>query len=265
MRRLFRPVITRGKQEWREHPADENEWCLPPFYRQRALSRGEFFGALELYVEARTTEYRSSVQQVLPKYQATTQEQKRWPDLRGLTTRKEFWKYWKAVARLYYAETKEEQRKARKRSKQLSIGGPIERRKLLAEARKATPQAHKTLSSMDLLLSPEATVIFTDDSGRKQRRFYGLVGYRAARRFVWSFLYHEARERKINAPRPKPTTEQIAAELSKAYPFLGLTPTLIVKGLRDLKVQPDRDVAKKFGLRPSTIKSLLSKSNTALR
>lgn len=166
-----------------------------PFFLQlspRRLTKVQYEGVRDQYVAAQRKEY-------LDRAMARTSpgikepESDRWPDplpgeQAGTVTPAQ-----KALGRLYFAQNRAVQAKARVAVNALATRGKNAARTALAAAVAATPQAKATFSTEELLF------------GRNRRRQEGgevvfeklrpgVIEYRASRQFMWHFLREGLRD-----------------------------------------------------------------------
>lgn len=231
MRRLFRPrPDPRGK---------DGEPVIrlveAPFYRRRPLKPKEFHAAEEMYINSNME--RRRLNQEVPPHDFFLDDQEL-HDRFGVPPGKT-WPYSKALGRLYFAETKDQQSRARQEVKILAHRGPRALRRFLATVLRHLPQRRLSLPHIKVTLD-------------------GVL-YRKKRQFVWAFLRREAMagqdcsRHDLRNPR-----QELISELVRAYSFLDLTPDQLKRGLANSH-QADEDMAEWFGLSTKTIRSLLSK------
>jgi len=200
-----------------------------PFYENTPLTREQFYGACEHYASERFKEFVVRVRlrppqsaELHPKAEAL-----RWPDPLPGQERFTLTPEHIALGRLYFASTKKGQARSRAEVRRLARRGPVERRRALAQARKATPQAKAWMDTRTLLLE--------------------VVPYRARRQFLWNFLRQEALAEGMGRTDIRNHAGEYGSRLAKAYPFLGLSAAAIVQGLKN-PYQADIETAKKFEL-----------------
>lgn len=231
-----------------------------PFHQNRPLSDAEFKACAEHYSMARREEYLARLLSSQHGRRPQNPTPKQWPDLEGLgLSPEELWNYTKARLQLELAETKQQQKQARKWVNALAKKGPNKVRQALAKARGSILQAKRILSG----------------SNR-----FNLFDYRAKRQFLWIFLRKESQWGKEELKEIKESDVDVQA-LVKAYSYLAeindfedlicpkKDPTLIPPKVLDLATiaaglrsphQADKEAAKKFGIKASSVRSLLSKS-----
>lgn len=171
----------------------------------------------------------------------------------------------RALGRLFFARTNAGQAKARAEVNALATRGTIARRKALAAAVRATPQA-KAVHSPDVLL-------------------FEIVVYRTQRQFLWHFLRAEllaAIRRKRKQDALEWSLRDLLSDqtdfggeldgLLSAYPFLECAWPRFVYGppdplsrialLTGLKCRrpADADTARHFGISATSLRSLLSRA-----
>lgn len=200
MRHVFRPV--------RENPDSLVEI---PFRLNRRLSHAEFWACAKHYILVSGKEYfaRLASSQQGRRPQIPSPEQ--WPNVEGLgVSPVSFWNFEIPIGQLYFAETKQQQKQARKRINALTQRGPNDVRRAVAKARRRIPQAKATLSGRDR---------------------FNLFLYRAQRQFLWIFLRYESEWDKGQLKEGKSFDRAVQA-LAEAYSYLDLTPATIAEGLR---------------------------------
>ncbi len=200
-----------------------------PFYSESPLTQPQFDGACEHYASERFREFVVRVTLRPPRSAGLhpKAEALRWPDPLPGQERFTLTPEHIALGRLYFASTKKGQARSRAEVRRLARRGPVERRRALAQARKATPQAKAWMDTRTLLLE--------------------VVPYRARRQFLWNFLRHEALAEGMGYTSLRKHARDYGAELAQAYPFLGLSAVAIAKGLKNPH-QADVETAKKFAL-----------------
>lgn len=200
----------------------------PPFLKNRPLTETEFRAAQEHYVSARyrrrdRSEVRGAgrdLSKIFPFFDEAAESGD--------------WDAHQMIGRAMFASKSQQQRE---RNPQIpgtlvwsSTRGPRPRRKFLAQARRALPQA-KNRGPLEALK---------------------IAAYRRGREFVWAFLVGEGRALEQNLG-----STAAADTLAQHYPYLGLTVEQIRAGLLNPDKQPDLDTAEEFHIRPSSVRRIL--------
>lgn len=254
MRRLFRrrpdPLVVLTTSNDKAYRFRVVLPVQPPFYHNRPLKRvvcpqpdgsekyvHEFRGAAELYIS-----WNHSREERRLKQKAASVPILGHPELSrfGIPPEKS-WPYIKALGRLHFAETADQQARAKQEVKALAQRGPRALRSVLKELLKGLPQRRRGLTHGKVISE--------------------VVRYRTERQFVWAFLRREAMAAFDCSRRGlhELQLEQLE-ELAKAYSFFKpeLTLDQLKRGLGNSH-QTDEDVAEEFGLSTKTLRSLLSK------
>lgn len=146
------------------------------------------------------------------------------------------------AGRLLFADSAEGQRRARQELRALLRGRPTPVKSLCRELlRGIPPKSRKQMGWVQEWLG--------DRKGRRP----SVLRYRAKRQFLWAFLKGEARDGE---------PAEVARDLARAYPFLGLTAEQIAAGLTNPH-QADEDTARYFGRR--SVRDALSRRRRAAR
>ena len=200
-----------------------------PFYENSPLTREQFYGACEHYASERFKEFVVRVRLRPPRSAGSHSQAEalRWPDPLPGQERFTLTPEQIALGRLYFASTKKGQARSRAEVRRMAMRGPVERRRALAQARKATPQAKAWMDTRTLLLE--------------------VVTYRARRQFLWNFLRQEALADGMGHAYIRNHAGEYGTPLARAYPFLGLSAAAIAQGLKN-RHQADIETAKKFAL-----------------
>ena len=229
--------------------SDDTDPVTIPFYRYRPLTHKELRGCINIYIENRKTE---DLQRILERQIEDLQclglrpEGKSaqpaldagWPDLNGFClSNKAFMEAEVALGRLYFAKAVAAQRRARTDGKKLAQRGPVALRKLVGQAIRQTPQAHRRFSSGDVFLALRPAYF--------------------EQQFIWTFLRRESGLRS-GLLKDAHAVGWAAEKLASAYPYLHMSAKDIAEGLVNPR-QADTDTAEEFGLSESSIRSLFSK------
>lgn len=261
MLNLFRGLEPNPKDPGPPRPADP---AHPPFFLspepERLMSERRYRAAEGCYATARVQDWwrrfpkTATAARVRRRMSATA-----WPaplpgeDPYALTPAA------RALGRLVHATNKMADALARREVADAATRGPIATRRALRAARAAMPQAQARFSLLPDrrrpgVVGPPAWAALEE-----------VVESRARRQFLWRFVRAELRAavKKTHGhdwtlkDSPDDFAEERAAFV-RVYPFLGLTVTDVLRGLR--RARPaDHDTADRFGISPSSVRTLLTR------
>lgn len=213
-------------------PRPGKQPATPPFLKNRPLTEEEFREAQEQYVLQRRRRRDQSASSKggrdLSKVFSFFDQAEKSGD----------WKAHAFIGKAMFASKDERQRLREQAIKEkIFISGSRPRRKFLAAAWRAMPQAKNIFSPQEV---------------------WRIAAYRRGREFLWAFLRGEARALArdhgglvaVGAPAQ-------AGTLAQHYPYLGLTVDQIRAGLEASDKQADIDTAAEFHISPSYVRRLL--------
>lgn len=240
-------------------PRPGKQPVTPPFLKNRPLTEAEFQGAQELYVLQRRRRRDRFADPIVgdpvtadttgdsvqhDELQHDVRERKKARDLSKVfqffdqSAKSGDWKAHEFIGKAMFASKQERQRLRKQAIKEKTfISGPLERRKFLAAAWRALPQAKNRFSPLEVTR---------------------IAAFRRGREFLWALLVGEARA--LARDQGSFTTAGAPAQadtLAQHYPYLGLTADQIRAGLEHLDKQADLDTAAEFQISPSYVRRLL--------